>query len=113
MKYFNEFMNQYGIATIHTIVGLIISYVSFEIKKIYKKYTTDKTKKEVIKMVCWAINQLYPQESGTDKLNMAISNAKEILSEKGITISDLELRMYIEYSLHYFKNVINSKNIDN
>ena len=55
-------------------------------------------------MVCKAINQLYPNESGTNKLNLAISNAKEILLEKGIKISDLELRMMIEYSVGCFKN---------
>ncbi len=111
MKYFFEFMSQYGLTIIHAIIGLVISGISFEIKKIYQKHVFDKTKKEVIKMVCGAINQLYPNESGTNKLNLAITNAKEILAEKGITISDLELRMYIEYTLHYFKNVINNKNI--
>ena len=105
MKYLSEFMNQYGLTLIHAIVGLVISGISFEIKKIYEKYTVDRTKKEVIKMVCGAINHLYPNETDDNKLNLAVNNAKEILSEKGITISDLELKMYIEYTLHYFKEV--------
>ena len=104
MKILSEFMNQYGITLMHSIAIGIISYVSFAIKKIYKKFIDDKTKKEVISMVCKAINQLYPSESGTNKLNLAISNAKEILLEKGIKISDLELRMMIEYSVGCFKN---------
>ena len=104
MKYFMEFLNQYGVSMIHSVAVLILSYVSFEVKKIYKKYIDDKTKKEVVKMVCRAINQLYPNINGEDKLNKAIINSKQILNEKGININDLELRMYIECSVDCFKN---------
>ncbi len=103
MKYLSEFISTYGLTLVHTIIGLLISGISFEVKRIYQKHMVDKTKKEVIKMVCGAINQLYPDESNENKLNLAITNAREILAEKGITISDLELRMYIEYTIHYFK----------
>ena len=98
MKYFNEFMNQYGLTLIHSIAVAIISYVSIALKRIYKKYVDDKTKKDVVKMVCRAINRLYPTETEQEKLNQAVINAKEILTSKEINISDLELRMYIEYS---------------
>ena len=101
MKYFMEFLNQYGASFIHSIAVLILSCVSFEIKKIYKKNIYDKTKKDVVKMVYHMINKLYPNINEEDKLNKVISNSKQILSEKGINISDLELRMYIEYSKDY------------
>ena len=104
MKYLGEFMNQYGVSIIHSIAISILSYISITIKKIYHKYIQDKTKKEVVKMVCSAINQLYPSDSGQDKLNKAIENSKAILNEKGINISDLELRIYIESTVNYFKN---------
>ena len=103
MKLFSEFINQYGPTLVHSILAMVISYISFEIKKIYQKHNNDLTKKEVINMVCKAINQLYPNETNETKLNQAITNSKEILSEKGIEISDLELRMYIEYTIGCFK----------
>lgn len=103
MKYITEFMNQYGVSLIHSVAVAILSYASIEIKKIYKKYTDDKTKKDVIKMVCHAVNQLYPNLTGEEKLDKAIQNSSQILKEKGIIISDLELRMYIEYTVNYFK----------
>ena len=96
MKYFMDFMNQYGVSMIHSVAVVILSYVSLEIKKIYKKYIDDKTKKDVVKMVCQAVNKLYPKLSGEDKLNKTIMNSKDILEEKGIIINDLELRIYIE-----------------
>ena len=89
-------MNQYVVSIVHSIAVAIISYVSLEIKKIYKKYNNDRIKKDVVKMVCQAIDQMYPDMNGTDKFNEAVNNTKEILKEKSINISDLERRMYIE-----------------
>lgn len=113
MKYIISFINEYSLSIIHSIATIIISYISLQVKKILEKHTNDKTKKEVINMVCKAINQLYPNESGENKLNLAITNAKEILAEKGITISDLELRMYIEGTVFSIKNNNTTKNQGN
>ena len=99
MKYFMDFMNQYGVSIIHSVVAVILSYVSLEIKKTYKKYYADRIKRDVVRMVCQAVNQLYPKLSGEDKLDKTIINCREILDEKGIVINDLELRMYIESSV--------------
>lgn len=96
MKYIIDFLNTYGTSIIHSVSIAIISYVSLEIKKIYKNYIKDKTKKEVIKMVCSTIDQIYPNLNNKNKLDRIISNSKQILKEKGILINDLELRIYIE-----------------
>ena len=104
MKYFSEFVNQYGLSIIHSVMVAIFSYVSLEIKKIYNKYTDERIKKDVVKMVCQAVDQLYPNMNGNDKLNEAINNTKQILSEKGINISDLELHMYIESTVACVKS---------
>ncbi len=96
MKYIIDFLNTYGTSIIHSVSIAIISYVSLEIKKIYKNYIEDKTKKEVIKMVCSTIDQIYPNLNNKNKLDRIISNSKQILKEKGILINDLELRIYIE-----------------
>ena len=96
MKYIIDFLNTYGTSIIHSVSIAIISYVSLEIKKIYKNNIEDKTKKEVIKMVCSTIDQIYPNLNNKNKLDRIISNSKQILKEKGILINDLELRIYIE-----------------
>lgn len=96
MKYIIDFLNTYGTSIIHSVSIAIISYVSIEIKKIYKNYIEDKTKKEVIKMVCSTIDQIYPNLNNKNKLDRIITNSKQILKEKGILINDLELRIYIE-----------------
>lgn len=105
MKYFKEFLNEYAPSIIHSIVLMIFSYVSIEIKKIYHKYINDKTKKEVINTVCQGVEQLYPNESSNQKLNIAVNNINEILKEKNININDLELRMYIESTVGNLKKI--------
>lgn len=104
MKFFSEFINQYGLSIIHSVMVAILSYVSLAIKKIYGKYNDERIKKDVVKMVCQAVDQMYPSMNGDDKLNEAINNTKQILCEKGINISDLELRMYIESTVRCVKN---------
>ena len=60
-------------------------------------------KKEVIKTVCEAVNQLYESLTGEEKLSKTIENSKQILNDKGIKINELELRMYIESVIGCFK----------
>ena len=107
MKCFMEFMNQYGLSMIHSVALAIFSYVSLEIKKVHKNYINDKTKKEVVSTVCRAVNHLYPDLSGEEKLNKVLINVEQILKDKGIVVNDLELRMYIESSVSSFKDVSN------
>lgn len=99
-----DFLNQYGPSFIHSIIALFFSYITLEIKSIYQNHVNDKTKKEVVTMVCKAIEKLYPNYTGEQKLNAAIQNSITILNEKGIKISDLELRMYIESTIKEFEN---------
>ena len=100
MKYIIEFIREYGLSLLHSIFLLIISYISLELKRIYKKHTNDLTKEKVINMVYHAIYQMYPNLTKEEKLNKIIINSQQILKEKGIIISNLELKIYIEYNNH-------------
>ena len=80
----------------------IISYIGLIVKKIIKKNYEDKVKKEVVQVVVVAIEQLYSELSGEEKLKKAIENATEMLEYRNIFINDLELRMIIESSVNSF-----------
>lgn len=80
----------------------IISYIGLIVKKIIKKNYEDKVKKEVVQVVVVAIEQLYSELSGEEKLKKAIENATEMLEDRNIFINDLELRMIIESSVNSF-----------
>lgn len=100
--FLNDFFNQYGATILYIILMAIISYIGLIVKKIIKKNYEDKVKKEVVQVVVIAIEQLYSELSGEEKLKKAIENATEMLEDRNIFINDLELRMIIESSVNSF-----------
>ena len=100
--FLNDFFNQYGATILYIILMAIISYIGLIVKKIIKKNYEDKVKKEVVQVVVVAIEQLYSELSGEEKLKKAIENATEMLEVRNIFINDLELRMIIESSVNSF-----------
>lgn len=100
--FLNDFFNQYGATILYIILMAIISYIGLIVKKIIKKNYEDKVKKEVVQVVVVAIEQLYSELSGEEKLKKAIENATEMLEDRNIFINDLGLRMIIESSVNSF-----------
>lgn len=88
------------------LVG-VAGYLATVFKGLATKYLNDKTKKDVAKTVVQAVEQLYKDLNGEEKLSMAIENASEMLTEKGITCSDIELRLLLESAVGEFNNVFN------
>jgi hypothetical protein len=85
-----------------TVLTGVFTYIGVVIKNAYTKYINDKTKKDVVETVVKAVEQLYKDLHGDDKLNKAIEGASEMLAEKGIAVSEIELRYLIESSVNAF-----------
>ena len=101
---FMDFISTYGVTILWTVVCTIATILGGLVKSTYTKYINDKTKKDVVNTVVMAIQQLYKDLSGEEKLQHALESASEMLAQKGITITDLELRMLIESAVGSFKN---------
>ena len=101
---FKEFVNTYGAEILMAVLTAIAGYVGIVVKNLYTKYINDKTKESVVKTVVQGVEQIYKDLHGEEKLNMALEAASEMLSEKGITVSEFELRMMIEASVAEFNN---------
>lgn len=99
MNLFKEFINEYGVLILYTVITSIAGYIGLVLKNLYTKYVNDKIKKDVARTCVNAVEQIYKDLHGAEKLDMAISSASEMLAEKGIQISALELRMLIESAL--------------
>lgn len=104
---FTEFMNTYGLQILYAIITALAGYLGVVIKNIVNKYLADRTKRDVAKTVVQAVEQIYKDLHGEEKLNMALSAAAEMLTEKGIHASDLELRMIIEAAVAEFNDAFN------
>ncbi len=77
-----------------------ISYVGIYIKKFLDNTYKFLVKKETVNIVCKAVEELYSECSGEEKLEKAMSIALEMLQDKNIKVGDLELRMLIECCIY-------------
>lgn len=104
---FAEFINQYGMQILYTLITAFFGYIGLVVKNLVKKFLDDKTKLSVVKTVVKYVEQVYKDIHGDDKLNQAITAASAMLAEKGITITELELRVLIEAAVAEFNKNVN------
>ena len=102
MDILGNFITQYGTTLLYTIVTAVVGYLGVAAKGIYTKYFNDKTKQETVRTVVKAVEQIYTDLHGKDKLDKAVANASAMLESKGVRITEIELRMLIEAALAEF-----------
>lgn len=107
-----EFINQYGTTILYAILGFVATYLGALCKNLVQKYLNDKTKLAVARTVVQAVEQIYKDLHGEEKLEMAIASATEMLAEKGITVTNLEIRMLIEAAVGEFNEAFKENTVD-
>ncbi|MBO5507435.1 MAG: hypothetical protein J6A00_06695 [Bacteroides sp.] len=104
-----DFINDYGANILCSIITALVGYIGIEIKRIYVKYINDETKKSVVRTCVKAVEQLYKDLHGEEKLNKCIESVSAMLCDKGIAITDIEVRMLIESAVNEFNNGFTSQ----
>ena len=104
---FAEFINTYGLEILGAILTAIAGYIGIVVKGLVTKYLNDMTKRSVAKTAVQFVEQVYKDLHGEDKLNAALNAASEMLAEKGITVSDLEMHVLIEAAVAEFNEAFN------
>ena len=99
---FAEFINEYGVQLLYAIITAIAGYIGIVIKNLVTKYLNDKTKLAVAKTAVQFVEQVYKDLHGEEKLTQALNAASEMLAEKGITVTELEMRVLIEAAVAEF-----------
>lgn len=99
---FLDFINEYGTTILYAVITAVGSYIGIVAKNLYTKYINDKTKENVAKTVVQAVEQIYKELHGEEKLNVALDSAADMLEQKGISVTELELRMLIEAAVGEF-----------
>lgn len=112
MEFIKLFISEYGTTILYAILTALAGYIGIVAKRLYTKYVNDKTKQAVAKTVVQAVEQIYKDLHGEEKLNKALEAASEMLAEKGITITDLEMRMLIEAALAEFNRAFEKEGTD-
>lgn len=93
----------FGLAT--TIFGFFAAIA----KKMADEYMANKEKKEIVRTVVMGVEQMHHGLKGSDKLKKAMESASEMLLEKGIRITELELLMLIEAAVCEFNDAFNKE----
>lgn len=109
---FAEFMNTYGLQILYALITAVAGAIGIMIKNVYTKYVNNQIKKDVVRTVVLGIEQIYKDLHGDEKLGQALMSASEMLAEKGIYVSDLELRMMIEATVAEFNDAFNKGEAD-
>lgn len=104
MNIFEEFISAHGVTILYSIVTAIFGYIGIAAKNLYKKYVDDKTKKSIAKMCVGAVEQIYKDLHGEEKLDKALEAFAEILNDRGIKVTTLEMRMLVESAVSEFNN---------
>lgn len=109
MKYFGEFIQQYGMTILYTMLTAVAGFIGLQIKRIYEKHVNDDVKKKVVEDCVKAVEQLYNDLSGEEKKQKAIENIVAILTDKGISIAPIEIEVLIEATVSSFNESFKRK----
>lgn len=99
---FEYFMVTYGNEIITMIMTAIFGMIGIMVKNLVAKYLNDNTKRAVAKTVVQFVEQCFKDIHGKEKLEVALNRACEMLTEKGIEVSYLEMETLIEAAVSEF-----------
>ena len=91
-----ELLSTYVLPLLAAALTALAGFVGTQIKNLYRRWVDDKTKEAVVRTCVKAAEQLYRDLGGPEKLERAKAGIRQMLEEKGIFISELEMEMLIE-----------------
>ena len=91
-----EIFATYALPIIAAAITALAGFLGAQLKGLYQKYVNDKTKEAVVRTCVKAVEQLYHDLGGPEKLKKAKEAIEEMLNEKGIPITELEMNLLIE-----------------
>ena len=100
-----EIFMQYLTEIVSALLSAFAVWLGLELKKLAQKYVNTQTKKDVARTVVQAVEQIYKDLHGEEKLAKALEAASEILTEQGIHVTGLELRTLVEDAVGEFNGV--------
>ena len=83
-----------------SLVAIWFGILGNKMKAAYLEKVNSETKKNVVQTTVEYVEQVYKDIHGEAKLNKAIERASGILNEKGITVSETELKTLIESAVY-------------
>ena len=108
-----EFIAEYGTSIIYTIATAILGFIGMTVKSIIEKYVDEKKKEKIVETCVKAAEQIYKELKGNDKLEKVKENIISMLTEQGLTISELEMDMMIEAAVAEMNKQLKKDGVNN
>ena len=105
---FEEFISTYLMEILATILAAVAAWLGAEFKKLYQEKVNTKVKKDLACTVVQFVEQVYKDLHGEEKLNAGLAAFSELLAEKGIAVSDIEMRILLEAAVAEFNGAFNN-----
>lgn len=100
-------LQEYLTQELIVIFGAIFTFIGNALKKKYQEYINakleekiEKTKEEIVIKCVNAVEQAYKEMTGEEKFQKVVEFADTLLAEKGITITEVEIKVIIESAVH-------------
>ena len=91
-----EMFVTYAVPVIVAAVTALAGFLGAQLKKLAEKYINNKVKEDVARTCVKAVEQLYHDLNGPEKLQKAQDGMVQMLNEMGIPISELEMNLLLE-----------------
>ena len=104
-----EIFSAYVLPAVVAVVTALAGFVGAQIKTLYQRYVNDRIKRDVAQTCVKAAEQLYHDLGGPEKLKKAQEGVRQMLEEKGIPISELEMNLLIESAVAEFNYGLGGK----
>lgn len=108
---FAEFVNNYGMEILVSILGIVGTALGYVAKELYRKFLNDQTKQAIAKACVQFVEQVFKNSHGEEKLYEAMRRAGELLCEKGIACSMLEMETLIEAAVAEFNEAFHKEKV--
>lgn len=108
MEIVNNIINGVLIPLLSAVLLGVAGWLGVKLKQRIDKSEENKTKLEVVALCVSAVEQIYKNLHGDEKLQECISMVTDMLSTRGIEVSDTEIRILIESVLAEFNNAFDS-----
>ena len=102
---FLEIINMYGVEIIGALLLALAGILGMVAKNLAAKYLDTDTKRTLAKVVVQFVEQVYTNLHGEEKLNAALVVFADMLREKNIHTTELEMKVLIEAAVAEFNEV--------
>lgn len=100
-----ELLSKYLFDLINLLLGVAFSWLALKIKTYFANKDKNGQKAQIAKTVVLAVEQMYKDLHGEQKLEKGLEMASAMLAEAKIKVTSTELRALIESALAQFNGV--------